>query len=98
MAAADTPRFVVSELPDVVKETAELGRQATEAGERQALVETLKAIMKQLEEAPLTWGDPEYHPNKPGSTVLHGTMSGLLVRYVVYEPERSVLILKVQRM
>jgi hypothetical protein len=58
-------------------------------------LEALKTILDKLQTEPLTWGDPEYHPRKKGSLDCHEVCSPLVVRYVVFEPEHKVLILRI---
>lgn len=73
-----------------------MNREALQAGGRDEFLEALQVFAGHLESGPLTWGDPEYHPQKAGSTVLHGTHRSLFVQYVVYEPKRRVVVLKIK--
>ena len=96
MASAEESTYEVSHVSAVVEQIRELTKKARQAGIQSEFVGAIEAIMEELKMRPLKWGDPEYHPKKPGSCVCHGIRDPLFVQYAVYEPERKVLLLKIK--
>jgi hypothetical protein len=58
--------------------------------------DALETIVAKLETEPLAWGDPEYATKQQGGLVLRGLLFPFIVRYVTFEQQRVVCILKIQ--
>jgi hypothetical protein len=93
MADRPTPPYRVDRLSQVTAQVRFLADKANRLGLGGVYVAALKQILEKLQTEPLAWADPEYHTIHEGGTVCHAIQSPLLVRYVVYEPERVVCIL-----
>jgi hypothetical protein len=85
-------------MPAARRQLRELSINAIESGFAKLLTGALQEMMQKLQTDPINWGDPEYHPKKQGSCVYHRACDPLFVKYVVYEPERVVLVLEVRRL
>lgn len=89
-------RFTVDRLPDVTVEIRRLVGRARELGTANTVLDALENIVEKLETVPLEWGDPEYRTRQAGGLVLRGLLSPFIVRYVTFEQERVVCILKIR--
>ena len=89
-------KFRVAHKPGVAEQIRGLHQLAKAASQEVEYVRALKQIVQLLESHPLEWGDPEYHPIHEGSTICHGVLDPVFVRYAVYEIEETVYILHVQ--
>jgi hypothetical protein len=98
MAAGGHPTYEVDHLPQVVRQIGELNKKAIAAGIKSEYVAALENMVAKLQNEPVEWGDPEWHPKKAGSSVRHGISDLLFVQYAVFELERKVLILKIKAM
>jgi hypothetical protein len=96
--AKEGPVYKVDRLRGVDQQIKALAAQAAAAGVSREYAQALRAVIDQLRTRPLDWGDPEWSTRKEGGTVCHGIMAPLIVRYVVFEPERYVCILKITPM
>lgn len=96
MVSDNGTHYELSQTAEVTKQIKELGRKARKLGIKNRFVDALKTISRMLQSAPMQWGDPEWHPKRKGDCVCHASCSPLFVRYVVFEPERKVMLLKVQ--
>jgi hypothetical protein len=96
MEPGDPQRFQLDAMPTAMRQLRELTRNAIESGFAKLLTGALQEMMQKLRTDPTNWGDPEYHPKKQGSCVYHRACDPLFVKYVVYEPERVVLVLEVR--
>jgi hypothetical protein len=92
MASQD---YEVHYVPAAAQELHDLATKARSTGSLQEYQEALKRVVQKLQTEPAHWGDPEYHPKKPGSCAYHAMDSFLIVRYIVYENERKVFLLSV---
>jgi hypothetical protein len=95
MGPGGEPQYHVSQLQPVMEEIRDLGARANAAGIREKYVAALETMMAKLQTEPLAWGDPLYHPKKPGSVVCQGVADPLIAHYAVYGPEREVVILHI---
>jgi hypothetical protein len=96
MASTDPGGFQLSHLPGVSRRVKQLGDEALQAGVWGAFADAISYAYYRLQTDPIAWGDPEYHPKKPGSTVLHAVCFPLFFQYVVFEPERKVMLMTVK--
>jgi hypothetical protein len=96
MAADEEPAYEIGQMPEVNRQLRRLKKSALKSGARDLLSEAVRLAFTRLRTEPGAWGDPEYHPKKKGSTVYHAVVSPLLIHYVVFEPERKVLILSLK--
>jgi hypothetical protein len=92
------PGYKVEQIGPVKEQVRTLAARATVAGIYREYAQAMHLIVKELQTRPLEWGDPEWQTHKAGGMVCHGTVDPLFVRYVVYEQERYVCILKVMPM
>ena len=92
---AEKPGYKVDFLPAVKEALLRLGDRAAAAGLHREYVRAVRAIIDRLRTRPLEWGDPLWRTHKPGGMVYQGNVDPLLVRYVVYEHQRYVCILKI---
>jgi hypothetical protein len=97
MAAGGEELYEVSQMPQVKAAMLELGKKAARLGIQNEYLEALNAISTKLQTDPLGWGD-EYKPRQEGSLVCHAICAPLFVRYVIFEPERKVMILTLKPM
>ncbi len=88
--------YAVGQLSEVLRRLHDLTEKAKMLGMGRELAEAITTVVGKLAAEPASYGDPEYHPNKPGSCVYHAICDPLYVRYVVYEVERVVLILEIR--
>ncbi len=93
MAETSEPLFRIERLAHVKDQIRALAQKATPLNMTAPLVSALKEIVGRLQTDPLGWGEPEYHTHHPGGVVCHGIRGHLLVRFVLFEPERIVLLL-----
>ncbi|HKI34474.1 MAG TPA: hypothetical protein VKA46_21645 [Gemmataceae bacterium] len=96
--AKGEPVYKVDCLGVVDQQIEALTAQAAAAGVSREYTQSLRTVIDRLRTRPLDWGDPEWSTRKEGGTVCHGIMAPLIVRYVVFEPERYVCILKITPM
>lgn len=96
MASTDPGGYEVSHLPVAGRQARKLADEALLAGIWGAFADAIETAYHRLQTDPLAWGDPEYHPKHPGSTVLHAVCFPLFFQYVVFEPERKVSIMTVK--
>jgi hypothetical protein len=92
------PDYKVELIGPAKEQTHTLADRAAAVGIVQEYLQAWNAILTELRTRPREWGDPEWSTRKPGGMVYHGTVDPLFVRYVVYEQERYVCILKVMPM
>jgi hypothetical protein len=95
MPSGNGTPYRVTPLPSAAKQIRELGERAKVQGTLHSFVHLLNGAMNYLRMRPLEWGEPTYHPKKPGSVVCQSAIGGLFFEYVVYDPERVVIILSV---
>jgi hypothetical protein len=98
MSSPSGANFTVDRLPKVDDEIRELAKVARANGRLQEYLNIVRDVLDELEQDPQNWGDPEYHGKSEGSTVCHGIAGPLYVKYVVFEPERVVVIFQVRAM
>ena len=96
MASHNGGPFAIGQLPIVLSQVRTLAQKAMATGALRELRTAVVAMIEELRTRPLQWDDPESHPRKQGSLVCHGIVSPLFVRYVVYEPERVVIVLEIR--
>ena len=84
MAAEERRLFAISHLPQVTQQIAELRSKAIDVGLKSEYVAALEKMVAKLQNEPLEWGDPEWHPKKMGSSVRHGICDPLFVQYAVF--------------
>ncbi len=89
-------KYTVDRLPDVTVQIRRLVERAKHLGLGPQVLDALETIVAKLETMPLQWGDPEYATKKGGGTVLHGLLFPFIVRYVTFETQRVVCILKIR--
>src|SRR5437867_1916293 len=98
MASGSGEQFTIDLLLQVPDQIRHLARIAKPTSRLREYLDILRGAFTRLEEDPLAWGDPEYHGKHKGSTVCHGIAGPVHIKYVVFEPERLVLILQVKAM
>jgi len=87
--------FEIDRLPTVDDQIRELARRAKAAGLLDEFLGSMRRIVFELRQSPLTWGDPLYHTNKAGGVVFRGITKLVVVQYVVYEEEHVVYLLRI---
>lgn len=95
-SAEPSPQFQVGRLALVNRQIRLLIEKARALGIDHEVVSCLKVILQKLATAPLAWGDPLYATKLPGGLVFRGFYSLFFVHYIVYEPQRLVLITEIQ--
>lgn len=73
-----------------------LAAAAKKLGISQMYRDALLAIVKELAERPLEFGDPDYRMATKDGIYCHGVRQPLLVRYVVFETELTVQIIEIK--
>jgi hypothetical protein len=73
-----------------------LAAAAKKLGVGQLYRDALLAIVKELTDRPLEFGDPDYRMVTKDGIYCHGVHQPLLVRYVVFETEQTVQIIEVK--
>jgi hypothetical protein len=58
--------------------------------------DALLKIVELLTNAPLDFGDPDYHTKLPGGIICHAVHQPLLVRFAVFEDQQIVQILEIK--
>ncbi len=90
------PIYFVDRTGPVDDEIRQLIQRATTSKLRRSFFRTMRKVVKNLMTRPLEWGDPEHRTRKEGGVVCHGIMPPLILRYVVFEPEKVVVILRIK--
>ena len=98
MAEEYTPRYELDRASEVDRQVRDLAARAVALGMREQFFAALKTVIRRLEQDPADWGDPERLTRRPGGMVYHANSPPLLVRYIVYQPERVVCLLSVRAM
>src|SRR4051812_30982849 len=96
MASSERPRYRVDPTGPANQQIRDLIAKAAAGTERQHVADALEGIFSQLETRPADWGDPEWRTRKEGGMVYHAIQASLIVRYVVFEPEKVVWLLDVR--
>lgn len=73
-----------------------LALTAKKLGIGQLYWDALLAIVKDLTDRPLEFGDPDYRMAAEDGVYCHGVRQPLLVRFVIFEPEQTVQILEIK--
>jgi hypothetical protein len=92
----DPGDFVVGRLANVEHEIKEIVQSLSYRHQRKTILDLLEFAYQKLRNSPTTFGDPLYS-KKYGGVVYHRVLRPLAIRYVVFEPERRVCILKITR-
>jgi hypothetical protein len=95
MSSNGSPSYDVQHLPPAAQQVKSLAEKAAKLGRMDQYVASLRAVIKKLQTAPSTWGDPEYNLHTPGGCVYHAIISPVFVQYAVFEHDKIVLIMKV---
>lgn len=88
-------RYVVDRLAEVTQQIQRFVTRAKELGMGHEVLNAFVAILDKLETTPLEWGDPEYATKTHGGMVMHGVFFPFIVRYVAFERDRVVCILRI---
>lgn len=96
MATGGDQLYRLSHLPEALRQMQALADKAKKLGLAGIYADALENIVIKLQTDPTGWGDPEYHPKKKGSCVYHVLCDPMYVQYVVFEPERAVMVMNVK--
>jgi hypothetical protein len=96
MAENPSPHYLVDRVGKVVGQVRDLLHRSSALGIRADVELAWTGLLKQLRENPGGWGDPLWSTKLAGGTVHRGIFIPLVVRFVIYEPQRIVWILDVQ--
>ena len=89
-------KYIVDRLPAVTVQIRQFIERAIKLGTGEQVLDVIQHIVQNLETRPLEWGDPEYATKHGGGLVLHGIQFPFIVRYVTFQRERVVCILKLK--
>jgi hypothetical protein len=92
---SDSGLFKVDRLPKVDDQIKLLEKTATAQSIRQAFFDSLKAIIHRLETDPLEFGEPLYRTKQKDGIVSHALHPPIMVHYVLFESEKTVVILDI---
>jgi hypothetical protein len=92
------PRYEITSVPNVKQQLRRHAQHAVLQGKDATVARALRHIMRQLEIDPARFGEPAYRTRKPGGLVYKAVHQPFSVSYVVYEPERVVLLIDVSPM
>src|SRR5688572_31582380 len=95
--ATDPGPFSLTRLPVVDRQITDLLARIKSSDTRRKVRQIVRAIFVRLRTNPLEFGDPIYHTKKAGGTVCHSFLRPISVHFVVFESERVVCILKIQK-
>jgi hypothetical protein len=95
VATNDGGPFRVDRFPRVNEQIRQLAAKAAAIGKQVELIDALKSVVEQLTTRAVEWGDPMYRTRKSGGRVYQAIRAPVLVRYVVFEAEREVMIMSV---
>jgi len=95
-SSEESESYSVDRLAEVSEFIIQLGARAKKLGMARGARDALAEIVAKLEATPLQWGDPLYATKHAGGMVLQGLWSPFIVRYVAFEAERIVCILKIR--
>ena len=90
--------YAVDRFAHVDAQISALGKRAKAKGILADYIRALEKILDELENQPLDWGDPAYHPHHEDSTVCHASVGPVYVEYVVFEAEKVVMIMQIKAM
>jgi len=96
MAEIPESGYFVDRVGKVVDQIRVLVQRRIVSGQQTALASAWTSVLGHLRRDPAGWGDPLYRTQLEGGMICRGIVPPLIVRYVVYEPERIVWILDVQ--
>jgi hypothetical protein len=96
MASSEGPHYRVDPTGPANQQMRDLIAKAAAGTERQHVADALEVVFSQLETRPADWGDPLWRTRKEGGLVYHAIQASLVVRYVVFEPEKVVWLLEVR--
>ena len=91
--AEDNPRYSVGRVPGITERLRELGDRSLLAGVWAEFRAAIEQTQARLQRDPADWGDPLHRTRKGGGMVHRRIQAPLIIRDVVYDAERAVLIL-----
>jgi hypothetical protein len=94
--SSEPVKYTVDRLASVTVDIRHFVERAKRLGMAAEVLDSLEAIVAKLETMPLKWGDPEYATKQAGGLVLHALHAPFVVRYVTFEQQRVVCILKLR--
>jgi hypothetical protein len=88
--------YKVAHYPGVAEKMRALADLASLAGIRRHYLDALRTMARRLQDDPLGWGDPLYRTHIQGGIVCSGLIDPIVVRFVVHEPEKVVLVIDIK--
>jgi hypothetical protein len=88
--------YRVDRVPAALQQIAKLMRRAAELGSAAEVAQMLRTVVHKLETKPSTWGDPQNNTHLPGGVVMRQWLHPLIVKYVLFEMDRVVVLLEVR--
>ena len=88
--------YKLRHLPSVTDEIKSIANDLALHGRKAEFLSAMTAVVAKLQKEPTVWGDPEYNLHHPGGCIYHGIMKPVIVKYAVFEHEKTVLLLNVR--
>jgi hypothetical protein len=85
--------FHVDYVPRVGSQIGALAERAAPWGMKAGVLDVLAEIVEKLKSDPCRFGEPSHHAKHKGGVVYNGILDYLRVHFVVFEAERTVILL-----
>jgi hypothetical protein len=91
-----SPHYRLAHLASVATQVRDLSKRAAALGIGDWFHDSLNWIVENLQETPMSIGDPVNNPKKKGSVVRVAVVEPVSIRFIVYRHEKVVLWLELK--